>query len=732
MERFDDLPDRTAEVASQFEVLRENWYISRLRNACLAQDDVMACDCSPEIDGQGANHACGPDSQCINRFTNIECTNEDCGCGEDCRNQRFQRCEYANTSIFLTEKKGYGMRANEFIPANTFLIEYIGDIIDQQEYKVRKDQYQSEGLKHFYFMMIQDDEIIDATKRASMARYCNHSCDPNAYVDKWIVNKRFKMGIFAKKDIQKGEEICFDYNVDRYGADPQPCYCGASNCIGVLGGKTQSESVRLLPHSITEALGVVPSAEKRWIKEQKSNGVKITKDNLDSNVNVEFVKALELSPLDLDDVPKVASCLIQPELDLIVISRILERISLDEETFNDIVKIFARMHGLKAIGSSVKVLLDSIKDDQLNDLQLNILAQILKILSSWPPLKTKNAIQASNLEESFQKLVKIVPDDVKAQLLNLLNVWADLKIEYRIPKRPKSENSTSSVLTRERSVVGDKKPSPSARSLSNNSAAWSHIKVSDLPASRVVDNIPLPGDWEWAMDPSRNKIYYFSRSTGKTTWDKPEWENEDSKRDEEKRKRREMERQQSETQRIKTIELQRKRELIEASKEVENRKKHLSDIIKQAQMAKEAEQAKQREEEEREKKRLEKRQKAKLEREIQKASHQPKSEPKKNDSSKEKKWVALFAMYVPHMLKKYEEFIGRDNLKSFARDISHMLAVKELQRHGADYDVPKSLTEERKNKVKLFAKNYTHRQIEKMKGKKRKDTDAKVSDDKQT
>jgi len=246
-----DYEDKTDEVCSQFVVLKSNQYISRLKNIYSAADESMTCDCPVDIDDStGINHACGEDSDCINRLTNIECVNDECTCGDDCQNQRFQRCQYANTSIFLTENKGYGMRANVNIPANTFLIEYIGDIIDQEEYKTRKEQYDKEGLKHFYFMMIQDNEIIDASKRASLARYCNHSCDPNAYVDKWVVNKRYRMGIFAKRDIVKGEEICFDYNVDRYGAEPQTCYCGASNCLGVLGGKTQSESVRLLPHSI--------------------------------------------------------------------------------------------------------------------------------------------------------------------------------------------------------------------------------------------------------------------------------------------------------------------------------------------------------------------------------------------------------------------------------------------------------------------------------------------------
>lgn len=739
---FGDYEDKTAEVAAQFVVLKKNEYIPRLRGVFSAADESMTCDCSPDVDENGVNHACGEDSDCINRLTNIECVSEKCTCGEDCQNQRFQKRQYANTSIFLTENKGYGMRANEYIPAGTFLIEYIGDIIDKEEYKVRKQMYDEEGLKHFYFMMIHDDEIIDACKRASMARYCNHSCDPNAYVDKWVVNKRFRMGIFAKRDIVQGEEICFDYNVDRYGAEPQKCYCGAANCLGVLGGKTQSESVRLLPHSITEALGVVASDEKKWLKEQKSNGATITKDNIDSNVNVEFVKSLQLEPLDLDEVPKVVGCLIQPELDLIVISRVFERIIMTTEDFDQLMRKFTRMHGLKVMGNSVKVLLSTVSDNRLNDLQKTTLEQIMKILASWPEMKTKNSVVASNLEESFKDLLPLLEEqpNIKEQITSMLEYWSTLQFEYRIPKKqriqplePAEENNGTA-------------PSASTQSMSKIPTMpnpvkqpWTGIDVSSLPANRVVDGFPLPAGWEWATDPQRNQKYYYNRESNITTWEKPEWPqmevahyeakaDPDSEAVAEAKKKRDRERQAAaEQSRIKALEKQRKLEMLKASQMEEERASQLSDIIKQAQREAEAKLVKQREDEEKERLKQEKKQNAILKRAAAKlasSSQSPAGEQKSKSGSSEqlhRKWVALFAKYVPHMLKKYDqEFIGRDNLKLFAKDISHILASKELKRHGEQYEVPKGLSEERLAKVKSFSKDYLHRQIEKIKEKKRK------------
>jgi SET domain-containing protein len=60
-------------------------------------------------------------------------------------------------------------------------------------------------------------KYIDATKKGGIGRFVNHSCSPNAYVAKWQVGKKMRMGIFAKRKILKDEELTFNYNVDRYG-----------------------------------------------------------------------------------------------------------------------------------------------------------------------------------------------------------------------------------------------------------------------------------------------------------------------------------------------------------------------------------------------------------------------------------------------------------------------------------------------------------------------------------
>ena len=45
-----------------------------------------------------------------------------------------------------------------------FVYEYI-EVIDESTFANRMVEYDREGVKHFYFMMLQKGEFIDATRR---------------------------------------------------------------------------------------------------------------------------------------------------------------------------------------------------------------------------------------------------------------------------------------------------------------------------------------------------------------------------------------------------------------------------------------------------------------------------------------------------------------------------------------------------------------------------------------
>lgn len=731
---YTDYEDKTEDVKKQFVVLKENQYIGSLKNVYSASNEFMTCDCQEEREN-GINIACGPDSDCINRLTNIECVNGQCGCGDNCLNQRFQRREYANFSIFLTENKGYGVKANVDIPAHTFIIEYIGDVVDAEEYKTRRQKYESEDIKHFYFMLIQDNEIIDATKRASLARYCNHSCDPNAYIEKWVVNKRFRMGIFAKRNIVKGEEICFDYNVDRYGAEPQKCYCGAANCRGVMGGKTQSETVRLLPRIIAEALGVRASTEKKWLKLQKQNGNNVTSDNADSNINAEFVRSLQLEPIDLSDVAKISSCLMQPDLDLIVVSRILERFTVlaDDESLETLIIRFNRLHGIRAMGNTLKILISDIGNNKkLTIEQKKVLELVISLFETWPSLKSKNSIQDNEVEDSFSKLqLKSISSDHNKRINMLLEKWSNLEVVYRIPKNVGNSPSQVTILDdrRNRSNNNNILPStsvPPTAKLPSGPASlskqpWKFVNTKKLPANQIIDGIPLPYGWEWALDPSSGQVYYYNRILNTAQWNRPEWTNNGEEENPRKRKDREREK---ELRELKRLERERAKIKRTELKQEEEKLNMLSTIIAQASRTDTHDNAldsthykngQSRENGYKKGQPIRSNNSSvfvnsKDKKQLHHHSENPHSSSLKEHTTSNgvqaigKQWTALFATYVPNILKKYEAEIGRDNLKNCARDIVHLLTKKEEKRHIGG-SVPSSLSE-RKAKIKTFSKDY--------------------------
>lgn len=89
-------------------------------------------------------------------------------------------------------------------------------------------------------MSFDQNMIIDATS-GSIARFVNHSCNPNCRMTKWIVSGQPRMALFAgDRPIMTGEELTYDYNFDPFSAKHvQICLCGSHNCRGVLGPKSR-------------------------------------------------------------------------------------------------------------------------------------------------------------------------------------------------------------------------------------------------------------------------------------------------------------------------------------------------------------------------------------------------------------------------------------------------------------------------------------------------------------
>ncbi|KAF6157847.1 hypothetical protein GIB67_003747, partial [Kingdonia uniflora] len=152
---------------------------------------------------------------------------------------RFQKCEYAKLKLFKTEGRGWGVLADESIKAGQFIIEYCGEVISWKEAKRRSQAYENQGLKDAFIISLNGHESIDATKKGSLARFINHSCQPNCETRKLTVLGEIRVGIFSKQDIPAGAELAYDYNFEWYGGAKVRCLCGAAGCSEFLGAKSR-------------------------------------------------------------------------------------------------------------------------------------------------------------------------------------------------------------------------------------------------------------------------------------------------------------------------------------------------------------------------------------------------------------------------------------------------------------------------------------------------------------
>ena len=103
------------------------------------------------------------------------------------------------------------------IKKGSFVIEYVGELIDEVTCRKRINEYHDHGISDYYFLVIDKDNIIDAYPKGNASRFMNHCCDPNCDTQKWTVNGEIRVGLFANKDIECGSEVTFNYNLDTLG-----------------------------------------------------------------------------------------------------------------------------------------------------------------------------------------------------------------------------------------------------------------------------------------------------------------------------------------------------------------------------------------------------------------------------------------------------------------------------------------------------------------------------------
>lgn len=148
----------------------------------------------------------------------------------------------------------WGLYAMENMAKDDMIIEYVGEEVRQQIAEIRENRYLKSGIGSSYLFRIDDNTVVDATKKGGIARFINHSCMPNCTAKIIKVEGSKRIVIYALRDIAMSkcrcsplendqhtnamtdEELTYDYKFEREigSLDRIPCLCGTPACKGFL------------------------------------------------------------------------------------------------------------------------------------------------------------------------------------------------------------------------------------------------------------------------------------------------------------------------------------------------------------------------------------------------------------------------------------------------------------------------------------------------------------------
>ena len=130
---------------------------------------------------------------------------------------------------------GLGVFAAQRIRRGTRIIEYLGERVSHAEADRRYEHKDAEDA-HTFLFIVDARTVIDAGIGGNEARFVNHACEPNC---ESVIEAR-RVFIEAVRSIEPGEELTYDYQIQREVDDPPDvdaifaCRCGSARCRGSM------------------------------------------------------------------------------------------------------------------------------------------------------------------------------------------------------------------------------------------------------------------------------------------------------------------------------------------------------------------------------------------------------------------------------------------------------------------------------------------------------------------
>jgi len=130
---------------------------------------------------------------------------------------------------------GQGVFAAQRIAKGTRVIEYLGERVSHAEAD-RRYEHKDAADNHTVLFIVDSRTVIDAGVDGNEARFINHACEPNCE----SVIEGGRVFIDAIRSIEPGEELTYDYQIQREPDDPPDvdavfaCRCGFKRCRGSM------------------------------------------------------------------------------------------------------------------------------------------------------------------------------------------------------------------------------------------------------------------------------------------------------------------------------------------------------------------------------------------------------------------------------------------------------------------------------------------------------------------
>ncbi|KAM0934229.1 putative [histone H3]-lysine(4) N-trimethyltransferase chromatin remodeling SET family [Dioscorea sansibarensis] len=190
-----------------------------------------------------------------------------CKCPPSCPNRVSQHGIKFPLEVFKTKSMGWGVRSLKSIPSGSFICEYAGELLEDEEAQKRDsdeylfaigNNYHDESVWEGLSMCIPELKksasfegveekgyTVDASKHGNVGRFINHSCSPNLYAQNVLYDHDDKsmphIMLFAAENIPPLQELTYHYNyaVDQvHDSDGnikrKDCHCGSDECTGRL------------------------------------------------------------------------------------------------------------------------------------------------------------------------------------------------------------------------------------------------------------------------------------------------------------------------------------------------------------------------------------------------------------------------------------------------------------------------------------------------------------------